>query len=195
VVAVLEDAPAQPKVKKADPVLVNQRDMVFLPRVVVFQHGQAVRFENNDLFNHGAMASSTVKADQFDLLTPPNQPYEHTFEPQRHPVQIGCALHPWMRAWIYVVPHPWFSVSDADGKFKIEKVPPGKHMLWLRNPDTGHQQRQELEIRRGKVTEVKLEWPKATEEKGAGTERSAVVVPAEPFPSVPCCPWTIRRPD
>src|SRR5262245_24886527 len=36
----LEDAPAQPKVKNAKAILIDQRDMIFLPRVVAVQHGQ-----------------------------------------------------------------------------------------------------------------------------------------------------------
>src|SRR4051794_36961852 len=44
VVAALEDAPARPRVGKAEPVLVDQRDMLFVPRVVAVQHGRAVRF-------------------------------------------------------------------------------------------------------------------------------------------------------
>jgi plastocyanin len=157
-VAVLENAPAQPKLKKAEPVVMDQRDMVFMPRVLAIHFGRAVRFENNDLFNHGVMASSTVPANQFNVLTPPNQPHEHVFQPQKHPVQIGCALHPWMRAWIYVFTHSWFAVSDADGQFKIERVPPGKYTLWLRHPDSGFQERQQVEVRAGEAKTLKVEW-------------------------------------
>jgi plastocyanin len=177
VVVVLEDAAVQPKVEKADPVLVDQRDMVFLPRVVAIQHGRVVRFENNDLFNHGVTAFSTVASDQFNVLVPANQPLEHIFSQQKNPIQIGCVLHPWMRAWIYVVPHPWFAVSDADGKFKIDKVPPGKHTLWLRHPDTGYQERHQVEVRVGEIAELKLKWqqmhgPAALPQGSAGLSAS-----------------------
>lgn len=160
VVAVLEDAPAQDKKKKAMPVLVDQRDMIFLPRVVAVQHGQAVRFENNDICNHSVMSTSTVGANQFNLFVTASQPFEHAFEPQKHPVKIGCSLHPWMRAWVYVARHPWFAISDVEGKFKIEAVPPGKYTLLLHHPDTWHQQRQILKIEAGKTVQVKLEWDK-----------------------------------
>jgi plastocyanin len=160
VVAILGNAPARAKVQKAKPVLVDQRAMIFLPRVVAVQHGQAVRFENNDLCNHSVMASSTVKANQFNLFVTSGRPCTHVFEPQKHPVLIGCSLHPWMRAWVFVVPHPWFAVTDAKGKFLIEKVPAGKYTLWLRHPDTGHQQRQNLEVKAGKSTQLNIEWKK-----------------------------------
>lgn len=163
VVALLEDAPAQPKAAKGKAVLVDQRDMVFLPRVIAVQHGQVVRFENNDLGNHSVMASSTVPANQFNLFVTAGQPYEHAFEPQKHPVQIGCSLHSWMRAWVYVIPHPWLAVSDMEGKFKIERVPPGKHTLWLRHPDSGLQERRVVEVKAGKAEQIKVEWQKVNE--------------------------------
>lgn len=158
VVAILEDAPAQPKLEKTRALLVDQRDMVFLPRVVAVQHGQAVRFENNDLCNHSVMAASTVKANQFNVFVTGTQPYEHVFDSQKHPVQIGCSLHGWMRAWVYVMPHPWFAVTNAEGQFRIERVPPGKYALWLRHADTGQQERRAVEVQAGRTTEVKFEW-------------------------------------
>jgi len=158
VVAILEDAPPQPKVKNAAPVLVDQRDMIFLPRVVAVQHGQATRFENNDLCNHSVMAASIVPANQLNVIAAPNQPVIHVFEPQKTPVLIGCSLHNWMRAWVFVVPHPWFAVSDAQGRFRLENVPPGKYTLLLVHPDTNRRERQTVEVVAGKNCELNLEW-------------------------------------
>src|SRR5262245_10706596 len=152
------DATAQPKLKKAKPVLVDQRDMVFLPRVVAVQHGQAVRFDNSDLCNHSVMASSTVAANQFNLVAVPSQSIEHVFEPQKRPVVIGCSLHDWMRAWVYVVQHPWFAVTDKAGAFRIENVPAGKHTVVLRHADTNREEKRTLEVRAGKVTNLDVEW-------------------------------------
>jgi plastocyanin len=158
VVASLEDAPAQPKVEKAEPIVVDQRDMVFLPRTVAVQHGRAVRFDNNDTCNHSVMASSPLAANQFNVFVLQGKPYDHIFEVQKHPVQIGCSLHGWMRAWVYVVPHPWFAVSDTEGRFTIKDVPPGKYKLWLRHADTGLQERREVEVKAGQTAEVSIEW-------------------------------------
>jgi plastocyanin len=157
VLAVLENAPVQPRVEQAEPVVVDQRGMVFLPRVVAVQHGQAARFENNDLCNHSVMASSILAANQLNVIATPGQPVTHVFQSQKNPVQIGCSLHPWMRAWVYVLPHPWFAVSDEQGQFRIERVPPGRYTLWLRHADTGLQERRELETAAGKTVAVDVE--------------------------------------
>jgi hypothetical protein len=58
------------------------------------------------------------------------------------------------------VPHPWFAVSDAQGRFTIERVPPGKYTLWLRHADTGLQERRTVEVRAGQKVDVSVEWTK-----------------------------------
>jgi plastocyanin len=139
-------------------VLVDQREMMFDPPVVAVQHGQAVRFENNDNCNHSVIATSPNTENQFSLFVTASQPYERVFEPQKQPIEIGCSLHAWMKAWVFVVPHPWFAVTDAQGRFKLENVPPGRWKLLLRHPRTGKQERHEIEVRAGATTTLNLDW-------------------------------------
>jgi plastocyanin len=160
VLAVLEDAPARPRLEKAESVVVDQKDMLFVPRVVAVQHGRSVRFENSDAFNHSVMTASLVKADQFNVFVAPGRPLEHTFAAQKQPVRVGCSLHASMRAWVYVVPHPWFALTDAKGRFTIERVPPGKYTLWLRHADSGLQERRPVEVQAGERADVAVEWAK-----------------------------------
>ena len=39
------------------------------------------------------------------------------------PVTVKCGIHPFMRAYAWVLNHPYFAVTDADGKFEIKNVP------------------------------------------------------------------------
>lgn len=39
---------------------------------------------------------------------------------KRRPFLIGCDIHVWMRAWVFVFDHPYFSVADAEGSFQID---------------------------------------------------------------------------
>jgi hypothetical protein len=43
------------------------------------------------------------------------------------PSPVSCGIHPWMKSWILVQDHPFFAVSDENGKFTIKNVPAGKH--------------------------------------------------------------------
>ncbi len=106
------------------------------------------------------MTSSVVAKNQFNLIAGPNQPIEHVFELQKRPVVVGCSLHDWMRAWVYVVPHPWFAVSDQAGTFKIDGVSPGKHTLVLHHADTNRREERTIEVQAGKTANVTAEWKK-----------------------------------
>ncbi len=150
-----EKAPAD---AKARPVLIDQRDQLFVPRVVTVQEGVKVRFENNDQFNHAVAAQSTLAENTFNVTTPAGQPYEHKFKAQKNPIPIGCSLHGWMRAYVIVTAHPYHAVTGADGKFTLERVPAGKHTLLLMHPDTNYRATAAIEVTAGKTAEVAVEW-------------------------------------
>lgn len=42
-------------------------------------------------------------------------------------VEVRCVQHPWTRGYIAVFDHPYFAVTDDDGSFKIDSLPPGKY--------------------------------------------------------------------
>lgn len=44
-------------------------------------------------------------------------------------VEVRCDLHPWVRGWIRVFDHPYFAVTNRDGTFTIDSVPPGTYHL------------------------------------------------------------------
>ena len=44
-------------------------------------------------------------------------------------VEIRCEQHPWTRGYIAVFDHPYFAVTEDDGSFKIDSLPPGKYTV------------------------------------------------------------------
>ena len=44
-------------------------------------------------------------------------------------IPVKCNVHPWMRAYIGVVSHPFFAVTGDDGTFTIKGLPPGTYTL------------------------------------------------------------------
>jgi plastocyanin len=158
VVAALEDAPAQPALKGGEPVVIDQKDMLFVPRVIAVQHGRPVRFDNSDQFNHSVTILSAVKENELNVFVTAGQPVTKAFAAEKAPLRVGCALHGSMTAWVYVAPHPWVAVTDEKGAFAIEDVPPGKYRLWLKHPDTGLEERRPIEVRAGQKAEVEVDW-------------------------------------
>jgi plastocyanin len=159
VIAALEDAPAQPKPKEGlDPVVIDQKNLLFIPRVVAVQHGQPVRFDNSDNINHSVSIFTGLKENELNVFVTAKDPVTKTFEAEKAPLRVGCVLHPSMTAWVYVAPHPWVAVTDEQGAFAIRGVPQGKYTLVLRHPDTGLLERRAVEVKAGQKAEVDVEW-------------------------------------
>jgi plastocyanin len=171
VIVAVEDAPAQPKLEGADkPIVIDQKDMLFMPRVIAIQHGRPVRFDNNDQRNHSVSTAAREKENEMNVFVTPKEPVTKTFLPEKTAIRVSCALHPCMTAWIYVAKHPWVAVTDEKGVFVINEVPAGKYTLHLRHPDTGLGERRQIEVQSGKKVEIAVEWkeaePKREQPKG-----------------------------
>ena len=52
-------------------------------------------------------------------------------------VQVNCGFHSWMRRYIYVTKSPYFTVTEADGSFRIDNIPPGKYKVTANHPSLG----------------------------------------------------------
>lgn len=52
-------------------------------------------------------------------------------------LEITCELHPWSKAWIVVLDHPYFSVTERSGAFSIDNVPPGTYRVKAWHPHLG----------------------------------------------------------
>jgi len=136
----------------ADPALpavtMDQIDHTFVPHMLAVRSGSVVRFTNSDLANHNVRAISLEPRNQFNVFIAFNGEYKHRVSATRKniPIVIQCDIHAWMNAWVYVFDHPWFAVTDSEGRFRIEGLPPGVYRLVVRQPDGGLSHEQSLEI-------------------------------------------------
>ncbi len=53
----------------------------------------------------------------------------HTFTAKEVMVPFKCDVHGWMNAYVGVLDHPYFAVTDADGKFELKTLPPGTYTI------------------------------------------------------------------
>lgn len=67
------------------------------------------------------------------------------------PVPIECNIHPWMRAYLVVLDHPFVSVSDDQGRIEIEGLPAGKELVFRLFHESARKPLPELEIHGRKV--------------------------------------------
>lgn len=157
--AVRTPPPASIRDLDLEPVVMDQFDHEFFPRVVAVRSGQPVRFTNSDPANHNVRTSSPQRTNEFNIYTPMDGSYLRRFapDPQQRPIRVGCDIHPWMRGWIYVFDHPWFDVTDERGEFRIRSVPDGEYRLIVRQPDIGFRREQPIRISNGRTSPVEIE--------------------------------------
>jgi plastocyanin len=134
---------------------ITNKGCAFAPRVLLVQPGQPMTIANDDPTNHNVRAE--LGAESFNVLLKEKATNVVTLKKaQRLPMPISCNIHPFMRAWILVRDDPYMAVSDATGKFLIEKLPAGKHEFQLWHERAGYLAKAAYDgdtaDRRGKIT-------------------------------------------
>jgi plastocyanin len=113
------------------PVAVDQRNMLFVPRTLIVLQGTTVEFLNHDTVAHNVFWPSINgnKALRHNLtIVSPNQKKSFEFD-NVGTAQLLCNMHPEMIGYIVVVPTPYFALTASDGTFSIKDVPPGTYTL------------------------------------------------------------------
>jgi len=111
------------------PVLIDQKGCVYLPRVVGVRVGQTLQIKNSDNFLHNSHGLSG-KDNSFNIGQPvAGNVYSWKAKNEEIMLHLSCDIHKWMNAYVGVVTNPYFTVSDTAGNFQIEKVPPGTYAL------------------------------------------------------------------
>ena len=110
-------------------IAVDQVDGEFVPTVSVISAGNAVSFPNSDDILHHVYSFSPAKTFNIPLYgRGSNSDYREEFV-TAGAVEIGCNIHDWMLAYIYVAETELHAVSGADGIAQISNVPSGKFNL------------------------------------------------------------------
>ncbi len=109
------------------PVHMDQRQCVFLPRVVLVPVGGTVEFLNGDRLLHNLRTRNTANP-AFNRTQPKSRTIPIAFS-KPEIIKVECDLHPWMRAWVVVAEHPFYAITNDQGEFSLANVPPGKYSL------------------------------------------------------------------
>ena len=131
VVVSLQPPPPGAKWPRALPIVqLDQEQCVFVPRVVVVPAGGTVEFLNTDRLLHNLHSESTGNPI-FNRTQPRGRTIPIVLK-QPEIIRVGCDLHPWMRSWVVVGEHPFYAVTNDQGEFMLDHVPPGEytHQLW-----------------------------------------------------------------
>lgn len=132
----------------------DQKGCRFEPHVMVMGAGAELSVLNSDHLNHSLKIISRTNVPQ-EIAQPKSS--LRTAVRIDHPeiVEMRCGIHDWMKAWLVVAEHPYYAVTDANGRFEIKDLPAGDYTLAVWQESLG------LETRRIQVREsenVKIDW-------------------------------------
>ncbi|MGH9883538.1 MAG: carboxypeptidase regulatory-like domain-containing protein [Pyrinomonadaceae bacterium] len=113
----------------AEAITLDQNGCHYRPHVLGVQTNQKLKITNSDPTQHNI--HPTPKFNPEWNQTQPNgaAPIEKSFARAEILIPVKCNQHPWMKAYIGVLKHPYFAVSGEDGSFTIKNVPPGAYTV------------------------------------------------------------------
>ena len=140
--------------------LIEARDCMFQPFVTIVRNGHAVEVINMDPVMHDIQGYETsLEAGARVLFNTPlvmNHQHNrgdlhaiHNHAPGKSlvgPVYLNkgrrtfymqCGFHAYMESWAMAVNNPYYALTDENGKFTLEQVPPGTYQLVVWHPQTG----------------------------------------------------------
>ena len=123
------NAGAAPTPKAA---VMDQRNLAFVPRVLVVRVGTSVEFPNNDSVSHQVYSFSAAKRFQLPLYKGEVHPPISFDQPGL--VVLGCNIHDGMVGYIYVTDAPYFGKTETSGSVQLKALPVGDYRLAIWSP-------------------------------------------------------------
>lgn len=105
--------------------VMDQRNETFVPHILAVMAGTTVDFPNSDRIYHNVFSLS--KTRPFDLGRYAVGRSKSIRFDRPGIVRVFCDIHSHMSAFILVFNHPFYALTDADGRYRIENVPAGTY--------------------------------------------------------------------
>jgi hypothetical protein len=163
------------------PVLLDQVGCLFEPYVFGLQTGQKLQVRNSDPEFHNIHTTPRLNPES-NFAQPGKSPVVTlVFKKPEIFLRFKCDVHPWMFSYACVVEHPFASVTDTNGVFRLPSgLPAGRYTLTATHLKAGTLA-QEFEYRPGEPKAFAFQFvvPDATQAQSSGRPNRALkrVVP------------------
>ncbi len=107
--------------------VMDQRHETFVPHVLAVTTGTTVEFPNSDRIYHNVFSLSKTRS--FDLGRYAVGRSKSLRFDRPGIVRVFCDIHSHMSAFILVFSHPFFGLTDTDGRYQLDNIPPGTYAV------------------------------------------------------------------
>ena len=141
----------------AEPVSLDQKGCIYSPHVLGIQTRQKLHVLNSDGTTHNVHPLPRNNREWNQSQRAKGKPLIRSFPRAEVMIPVKCNVHPWMKSYIGVVPHPYFSVTGTDGAFEIKNLPPGDYVIEAWHEKFGAQE-QQVTVQASEAKEVSFEF-------------------------------------
>ncbi len=136
---------------------IDQKNCEFLPYLTVMHEGQTLVVTSSDAgINHNFHISGFNNGANQNV--PVGTKLKLKLNPENRPIPVECNIHPWMKANVLIVDHPFFAAAGTDGSFEIKGVPAGTQnlVLWHKSGyvNKGAGKGMPVTVKAGEMTDV-----------------------------------------
>ncbi len=146
---------------------VDQPCCMFVPHALAMREGQVLVAKNSSTIAHNFnWTGHPLKNPGGNSIIPAgNELKVAGLVSDRLGVKMACNIHPWMSGYIKIFTHPYYALTDADGKFEIKDAPVGpcRMVTWQESVGwvDGGKDGQLINIPAGKTLDVgEIKMPK-----------------------------------
>jgi hypothetical protein len=117
------------KVPAADKPTLDNHKCTLVPHVQAVMAGTEMVIQSSDPVLHTTRGRLPDFKQAFNLVFPKNTPAKEQRIRSPGVIVVTCDTHAHMRAYILSFEHPYFAVTDGDGRFHIDQVPASSYTL------------------------------------------------------------------
>ena len=122
--------------RKPAEVVIDQPCCMFVKRVTTARPGDTLVVKNSAPVAHNFFWSSGNNGE-YNITVPKMEKWTmpEKIAAESPPIQYKCTIHGWMTGYVRIFDHPYYAVTDEDGKFEIKNAPAGKFRIvyWHEN--------------------------------------------------------------
>ncbi len=160
---------AKGKAMSKEDLVIDQEGCRYVPHITIAPRKAKITLKSSDDILHNI---HMFGAAHYNIPFPDKNSVLKIFR-KAGVVRLQCdAGHGWMSAYIHVVNHPYYAVTDADGNFKLTDIPPGEYTLgmWHENWVVTNEVKKDGEVVGYEFGEPIEKSQKVTVSAGAETE-------------------------
>ncbi len=126
-VIIAEPRRGGPRPRAGQTAVMDQRNLMFVPEVLIVQTGTAVDFPNSDQVRHQVYSFSGAR--KFELALYAGRAQAPVMFERAGLVTLGCNIHDNMLGYIWVTDSPWYGQSDANGRLQLHDLAAGEYTV------------------------------------------------------------------